>query len=75
LGFDPIWFGVITVIMLETGAITPPVGVNVFVIKGIARDVPMYEIFSGIGFFLIMNIVLLIILTAIPQIVLFIPNL
>jgi tripartite ATP-independent transporter DctM subunit len=48
LGFDPIWFGVIVVLVAEMGVITPPVGVNVFVIKGIAPDVPLETIFKGI---------------------------
>jgi tripartite ATP-independent transporter DctM subunit len=47
LGFDPIWFGVLVVIMMEMGMITPPIGMNVFVIRGIARDGPMYAIFQG----------------------------
>jgi TRAP-type C4-dicarboxylate transport system permease large subunit len=47
LGFDPIWFGVIIVLVGEMGVITPPVGVNVFVIKGIAPDIPLYRIFMG----------------------------
>ncbi|MEE9419024.1 MAG: TRAP transporter large permease subunit, partial [Desulfatiglandaceae bacterium] len=52
LGFDPIWFGVIIVLTGEMGVITPPVGVNVFVIKGIAPDVPLETIFKGIFPFL-----------------------
>jgi len=47
LGFDPIWFGVPIVIMMEMGMITPLIGMKVFVIKGIARGVPMYAIFQG----------------------------
>ena len=46
LGYDPIWFGVIMVIMMEMGQITPPVGVNVYVITGVAKDVPMGDCFS-----------------------------
>jgi C4-dicarboxylate transporter DctM subunit len=74
-GFDPIWFGVIIVILLETGAITPPVGINVYVIKGIAPDVPLHTIFKGIFPFLAVMFVGLIILTLFPNIALILPNL
>ena len=74
LGFDPIWFGVMVVIMLEMALITPPVGVNVFVIKGVAKDVPMYTIFRGIWPFWVAMLVSLIILTIFPEIALFLPN-
>ena len=47
LGLDPIWFGVLVVLMMELGMITPPVGMNVFIMKGVAKDVPMYTIFKG----------------------------
>lgn len=74
LGFDPIWFGVMIVIMMEMSLITPPVGVNVFVIKGVAKDVPMYTIFRGIWPFWVAMMVCLAILTIIPQIALYLPN-
>ena len=74
LGFDPIWFGVMVVIMLEMALITPPVGVNVFIIKGVAKDVPIYTIFRGIWPFWIAMLVSLIILSIFPQIALFLPN-
>jgi tripartite ATP-independent transporter DctM subunit len=74
LGFDPIWFGVMVVIMLEMALITPPVGVNVFVIKGVSKDVPMYTIFRGIWPFWVAMLISLIILTIFPEIALFLPN-
>ena len=74
LGFDPIWFGVMVVIMLEMALITPPVGVNVFIIKGVAQDVPMYTIFKGIWPFWVAMLVGLIILTIFPEIALLLPN-
>ena len=74
MGFDPIWFGVMIVIMMEMSLITPPVGVNVFVIKGVAKDVPMYTIFRGIWPFWIAMLVCLIILTIFPEIALFLPD-
>ncbi len=75
LGFDPIWFGVIIVLVGEMGVITPPVGVNVFVIKGIAPDVPLHVIFRGILPFLVALIVLTILVTIFPIIATFLPSL
>ncbi|MBA7652481.1 C4-dicarboxylate TRAP transporter large permease protein DctM [subsurface metagenome] len=74
LGVDLIWFGVIVVLVGEMGVITPPVGVNVFVIKGIAPDVPIEKIFKGIFPFLIALIICTIILFAFPQIATFLPG-
>jgi C4-dicarboxylate transporter, DctM subunit len=74
LGFDPIWFGVIIVIMMEQGLITPPIGMNVFVLHGIAKDVPMYTIFRGILPFLVAMWICLLIVIIFPQIALYLPN-
>ena len=75
LGIDLIWFGVIIVLVGEMGVITPPVGVNVFVIKGIAPDIPLNTIFKGIFPFLYALIILTIIIMFFPQIATFLPNL
>ncbi|UCG66721.1 MAG: TRAP transporter large permease subunit [Deltaproteobacteria bacterium] len=75
LGFDPIWFGVMIVLVGEMGVITPPVGVNVFVIKGIAPDIPLEKIFRGIFPFLAAIILLTIILLIFPNIATFLPSL
>jgi tripartite ATP-independent transporter DctM subunit len=74
LGFDPIWYGVIMVMMMEMGQITPPVGINVFVISGVAKNVPMATIFKGIIPFVIGMILVILLLTFFPDIALFIPN-
>jgi C4-dicarboxylate transporter DctM subunit len=74
LGFDSIWFGVIIVLVGEMGVITPPVGINVYVIKGVAPDVPLETIFRGIFPFLAALIVCVTILIAFPQIALFLPS-
>jgi C4-dicarboxylate transporter DctM subunit len=75
LGYDPIWFGVIIVLITEMGVITPPVGVNVYVVSGVAKDVPLEIIFKGIlpllGALIVCNIILIIF----PQIALFLPSL
>ena len=73
LGFDPIWFGVIIVMVAEIGTITPPVGLNVFVVKSVASEVPIVEIFKGIFPFWVADMVRLLILVMIPQISLFLP--
>jgi tripartite ATP-independent transporter DctM subunit len=73
MGFDPIWFGVIITLVMEMSLITPPVGVNVFILSGITRDVPMYTIFRGIIPFWVAMLVCVILLTMFPQIALFLP--
>ncbi len=74
LGFDPIWFGIMIVIIAEMGLITPPVGMNVFVIKGMAPEVPTFTIFKGILPFLYVDLFEILILTAFPIIVLWLPK-
>jgi len=73
VGFDPIWFGVVIVMVAEIGAITPPVGLNVFVVKGVAPDVPITEIFRGIIPFWLADMVRLSILVGFPKIALYLP--
>ena len=79
LGYDPIWFGVIIVMVTEMGVITPPVGINVYVVFGVAKTViggvPLESIFKGIIPFLLAVIVGTIILMILPQIILYLPNL
>ncbi len=74
LKFDPIWFGVVMVIVLEVGLITPPVGLNVFVIKGAVPNVPMTTIFRGIWPFVFAALVLIVILMIFPEIATFLPE-
>jgi len=75
IGFDPIWFGVLLVLMMEAGLITPPVGLNIYTIAGIAKDVPMGTIFRGAMPFLLSVIATAIILTLFPQIATYLPSL
>lgn len=74
LGFDPIWFGVIIVLLMEMGQITPPIGVVVFSIAGMNDSAPMGEIFRNILPFIIGILICLLILTIFPDIALFLPN-
>ena len=75
LGFDPIWFGVIIVVVKEMGVITPPVGINVYVVAGVARDIPLHIIFKGAMHLLMAQLALAILLILFPQIALFLPGL
>lgn len=75
LGLDPIWFGVMVVLMAEMGVITAPVGVNVFVIKGIAPEIPLHQIFRGILPFLAALIIMTVLLMIFPGIATFLPSL
>lgn len=74
LGFDPIWFGVINVMVIEIGMITPPIGINVFVLHGMARNIPLPTIFKGIVPFLIADVAKLAVLTVFPAIALWLPK-
>ncbi|MBZ4687394.1 MAG: hypothetical protein PWQ96_221 [Clostridia bacterium] len=71
LGYDPIWLGVVLCIVTSAGAITPPVGVTVFVAKGLAPDIPVMSIFKGALYYLVAYAVIIVLLTAFPQIVTF----
>lgn len=74
LGIDPIWFGVLVVLTLEMGLISPPVGINIFIVKSVARHVPLGAIFAGVAPFWIAMLVALLLLVAFPQIALILPN-
>jgi TRAP-type C4-dicarboxylate transport system permease large subunit len=75
LGFDPIWYGVMMVVVLEVGLITPPVGLNVFVIRGVSGGVELWTIFAGIVPFLGACLLAIILLVLFPEIALLIPDL
>lgn len=73
-GIDPVWFGVLIVMMIMIGQVTPPVGLTVYALGGVVRDVPLFTIFRGIWPFLFAMIVALILLLLFPQISLWLPN-
>jgi len=75
LGFDPIWFGVIIVLVTGMGVITPPVGINAYVVAGVARDVPLHTIFRGAIRLLAAQVVTAALLIVFPQIALWLPQL
>jgi len=74
LGFDPIWFGVIIVMTVELGLIHPPVGMNVFVIKSVVKDVSFATIFVGVVPFIITDLIRLVILIVLPTVALWLPS-
>ncbi len=75
LGFDPVWFGVIIVMAVTFGMICPPVGINVFVINSIAREIPLGKIYRGTMPFIAADVVRLVILCAFPALSLWLPSL
>jgi len=74
LGFDPVWFGVIVVMVVELGLITPPIGMNVFVIKGMAPHVKLTSIYAGVMPFVIAQIILIVAVFLLPDIALWLPE-
>ena len=76
LGYDLVWFGIIAIKMCEIAVITPPIGLNVYVVKGVVGEqATLKDVFSGIWPFVVCDLVVLALLVAFPQIVLFLPNL
>ncbi len=74
MGYDPIWWGVINVVVMEMGMITPPIGLNVFVMHGMAKDVPLSTVYAGIGPFLFADLIRLLLLTFFPALCLWLPK-
>ena len=74
LGFDPIWYGIILTMVTTLGAITPPVGVNLYVVKALAPEIAIGTIFKSVSFFVLASIISIIILIIFPKIILVIPG-
>ncbi|MFN7633854.1 MAG: TRAP transporter large permease subunit, partial [Acetobacteraceae bacterium] len=74
LGFDPVWFGIFVVMATELSLITPPLGLNLFVIQGVIRDIRLSTIYGGIFPFVAADIIRVLIIIAFPGIVLFLPG-
>lgn len=75
LGYDPLWFGVVIVLVTQIGVITPPVGINVYVGQSVVPDIPLGMIFKGAMPFLAAILLTVILIIVFPDIVLFLPNL
>jgi TRAP-type C4-dicarboxylate transport system permease large subunit len=74
LGYDPVWFGILVVMMVELGLIVPPMALNLFIVRGIAPDVPLGVIFRGIIPFVVVDVLRVALMVAAPIIVLWLPN-
>lgn len=74
LGFDPIWYAIILTMVTTMGAITPPVGINIYVVKALAPEIPIGTVFKGASCFVAACVVCVLILIAFPEIVLLIPS-
>ena len=74
MGYDPVWWGVVNIVVIELGMITPPIGINVFVLHGMARDLPLSTIFRGVVPFIIADVVRLVILILFPALSLWLPG-
>jgi TRAP-type C4-dicarboxylate transport system permease large subunit len=74
LGFDPVWFGIIVVVVTEISLITPPVGLNVFVISGMFREIGTANVFRGVAPFVVADLVRITTLVFVPWIVLVLPS-
>lgn len=75
LGFEPIWFGILVVKMIEVSLVTPPIGLNCFVVNGVRPDIPLASVFKGVFPFVAIDMVVIAILIAFPAIALFLPGL
>src|SRR5690606_36021102 len=75
LGYDPIWFGIIVVKMVEIGLVTPPIGLNCFVVNGVRPDIPLEAVFRGVWPFVVADLITVGLLIAFPGIVLYLPEL
>ena len=75
LGFDPVWFGVVCIVVMELGFITPPVGMCCYVISGVCKDVPLKNVFRGAVMFVPAILLCAVLLTVFPDLVLWLPNL
>lgn len=75
LGYDAVWFGVLIILLCEIGAITPPYGINVYIVAGLVPDVPLTVIFRGALFFLVALLLTILIVVLFPQTALFLPGL
>jgi tripartite ATP-independent transporter DctM subunit len=75
LGYDPIWFGVTITVVTTLGAVTPPVGATTYVVGGMAKDVPLEDVFKGVAYFLPAYLLCIFILMMFPKLVLFLPGL
>lgn len=73
-GFDPVWWGIVNVVIIELGMLIPPLGMNVFVVKGVAPQIPLGAIYRGVAPYVASNLVRLVVLLAFPALSLWLPG-
>ena len=74
LGYDPVWFGIVVVIVVQIGLISPPVGMNIFVVKNLIRHLSISTVFRGVSPFTVALVAMLAIIVAFPQLATFLPS-
>lgn len=74
LGYDPVWFGILLIKLIEVGVVTPPVGLNCYVVNGIRPDIPLEKIFRGVTPFLVGEIFIIGVIVTFPDLILWLPN-
>lgn len=75
LGYDPVWFGILIVVVVEIGLIHPPIGVNLFVIRSVMPDIPMMTVVRGVVPFIVSDLLRILLIAAVPAISLWLPHL
>ena len=75
MGYDPLWFGILITVVTTLGAITPPVGVNTFIVASMAKGVPMTDVFKGVSYFVAAYVICVALMMLFPAIVTFLPSL
>ncbi|RYF76404.1 MAG: TRAP transporter large permease, partial [Comamonadaceae bacterium] len=75
LGYDPVWFGILIVVVVEIGLITPPIGVNLFVIRSVMPDIPMMTVVRGVIPFIVADLLRVLLIASVPAVSLWLPNL
>ena len=74
LGYDPVWFGIVIVMVIELALITPPMGMNLFIVRAVAPEVPLITIIKGITPFVLLDLARVLLIVAFPVIALWLPN-
>ncbi len=75
MGYDPVWFGILIVVVVEIGLITPPIGVNLFVIRSVMPDIQMMTVIRGVIPFIVVDLVRVLLIAAVPALSLWLPQL
>ena len=75
LGYDPVWFGILIVVVVEVGLIHPPIGVNLFVIRSVMPDIPMMTVVRGVVPFIVADLLRILLIAAVPSLSLWLPHL